>query len=142
MGIDQNDKIVSEAGIFDVGEDPQLGGAIIEVAASGTLGILPQENPNVLTPSEYSGSTSFRVATDKEVMFADGYTQISNSVDNLGWLSWPTFVAVIAGIFFATPSACRKCMKIVNRMRIYNGHLCRECFDKDKADKAAAGTAA
>jgi len=127
---------------FTIPDDPKLSGAVIEVAASGILRILPAEHPDAFTRRAYTASTTFRVATDKEVQFAGEYAQISEDMRMLNAFSWPSFAAIVIGIFFATPVVCVKCMKRVNRFKLYEGRLCWECSQKDKAGKAAAGPAA
>jgi len=120
---------------FTIPDDPQLEGAIIEVVTSGTLNILPQSHPDAFASQDYTSSTTFRVATDKEAQLASEYAQISGNISNVGWLSWPSFVAIIAGIIFGTPGACKKCLRKVNRMKLFDGHLCRECFNSNQANQ-------
>ena len=122
---------------FTIPDDPRLDGAIIKVATSGTLNILPQSHPDAFSSEDYTASTRFRVATEKEVQFASEYSQISDNISNVGWLSWPSLVAVIAGIILGTPGACKKCLKKVNRMKIFDGHLCRECFNSSQTKEPA-----
>jgi len=121
-----------------VPDSPQIEGAVISFAAAGVLKTVPRGEREPVGRESFDSYTMFRVARDSEVKFRNDYEKLSGNLGRLHWLSWPTAGLVFIGIFFCTPSECKSCKKRINVVRLYDGHLCPQCFNAKKGDSKAS----
>jgi hypothetical protein len=117
---------------FNVPDDSKLRGAVIDLAFSGSLGLIPSGSKTPIARGDYEAAARFRIARDQETEFQSSYDALSSKLNRNNWFSFTSAGLAILAITFFSPWFCRKCRGRVFAFGIMDGHLCKKCFEEQR----------
>lgn len=117
---------------FTVPDDAKLGGAVIDLAVTGSLRLIPSGSKTPTARGDFDTTARFRVARDKEADFQSSHDALSSRVTRYNWFSFLSAAFAILGLTFFSPWTCRKCCGRVSAFKIKDDHLCPTCFEEQK----------
>ncbi|MFH0783664.1 MAG: hypothetical protein V2B20_17155 [Pseudomonadota bacterium] len=117
---------------FTVPDDPRLCGALIDLAVSGSLGLIPSGSKQPVGRGNFDTTARFRVARDQEADFQTSYDAVSSKITGFNWFSFPSAGFAFIAITFFSPWLCRKCQGRVSAFKIRDGHLCPKCSEEQQ----------
>jgi len=123
---------------FTVPDDPKLCGAVIDLAVSGSLNLIPSGSKEPIVSGNFDTTARFRVARDQEADFQTAYDALSSKLARYNWFSFCSAGFVILWISFLSPWICTKCRGQVIGFKNKDAHLCPTCLEERKEDAETA----
>jgi hypothetical protein len=123
---------------FTVPDDPKLCGAVIDLAVSGSLNLIPSGSKEPTGSGHFYTTARFRVARDQEADFQTAYDALSSKLARYNWFSFPSAGFAILWISVFSPWICTKCRGRVIGFKNKDAHLCTNCLEEQRRSAETA----